>query len=112
MNDLLLLLWLGDVAGSLSALLCAVAVIGGIVASIAIAIRVVEFEEKLYSAAHVATAAALISAALVAAVIPSKQWFYIAAGGTAAVKALDTDIGRKAAKLIEQKIDEALEGSK
>lgn len=46
---------------------------------------------------------------LVSTLLPSKQFLYIAAGGTAAVKALDSELGKKVQTLVNQKLDEIIQ---
>ena len=104
MNDILLLLWFADVAKSVSTL-CGmigfIGLIGGIVL-----VLIYRYEKKEWGFRWIPITGLVLC--LIGAIIPSKQWFYIAAGGTAAVKALDSEIGIKVQKLVNQKLDEAL----
>lgn len=107
MTDLLVLLWMGDVAVGLSALLGALGLIAALVGCGICAFFWCEVGRKPPLAVKALIACGL-SASLIATAIPSRQWFYMAAGGVATAKALDSTIGQKVTKLVEQKLDEAL----
>lgn len=107
MNELLFMLWMGDIAEGFSVLLGASGFIGLLVTTMIWGIHNdSHYRENIPYPKKYAVVAAC--AMVIAALIPSKQFFYIAAGGTAAVQALDTEIGKKVAKLVELKLDEAL----
>jgi hypothetical protein len=101
-NELLLLIYLGDVADRVSHFLGAACAIG-LVGSGAVAMYgFLERGKPLFT--WVLPAA--VACGLITTLIPTRHFFYIAAGGTAAVKALDSEIGQKVQLLINQKLDE------
>lgn len=109
MTDLLVLLWLGDVSANVAELLFWLAIGGGLGGSFILFIWFTETGNfPLSKRAAVLCASACLAAVLIASIIPSRQWFYMAAGGVATAKALDSTIGQKVTKLVEQKLDEAL----
>ena len=105
MIDILVLLWLGDVATAV----CTLLVLGSIATIIAMITVFVaqdgDFDNRpLAKKIFVCCLVTL----LIACLLPSKQWFYIAAGGTAVTKTLDSELSQKVMKMVEQKIDEEL----
>lgn len=111
MNDILLLLWLGEFASALSNFLSIIAFSLLMASIINIAHQYFEYvdkEDRNYTLPVKILMPAFIVVSLISCVIPSKQWFYIAAGGSAAVKAMDSEIGKKVQVLVNNKLDEAL----
>ncbi len=110
MTDILVLLWLADVAEGLKTGLTLTGAIGAVIGLFYAIYAVIECDATLRKV--IWFPAFGLTLCLFSALIPSKQWFYIAAGGTAAVKAMDSEIGKKVQVLVNQKLDEALGAKK
>lgn len=108
MTDLLVLLWLGDVSANVAGLMFVLAGVGFGGLFIWTVSSHLDNDEPIVTKPRVWMACVCLLTALLCVLIPSRQWFYMAAGGVATVKALDSTIGQKVTKLVEQKLDEAI----
>lgn len=111
MNDVLLWLWLGDAADGIKVLCGLVATLIG-AGGITVFILAMEHPSEGIANARRIVLRTLTPIALTLLLItiatPSKQWFYIAAGGTATMKDLDSEVGKKVQSMVMKKLDEAL----
>lgn len=118
MNEILFYLYLADFSQSLSNVLFSIGLVltvSVIVTFLASAANIADncrgdkdaaFKENYKRLRWLWLSGALF---LVATLLPSKQFLYIAAGGTAAVKALDSELGKKVQTLVNQKLDEIIQ---
>lgn len=106
MSELLMLIYLGEVVTALSATFFFIGILAAAMFGVASAYCRIERKEpsKVFERLVIVG----ILAIFVSAALPSRQFFYIAAGGTAAVRALDSEIGKKVQVLINQKLDEVI----
>ncbi len=122
MNEILFYLYLADFSQSLSGILGVIGVFLAAIIVLTFAFRAAAIhdsvpkteEEAQYKKNYKKLRWLWIPAAfmMVSVLLPSKQFLYIAAGGTAAVKALDSELGKKVQTLVNQKLDEVIQPTK
>jgi hypothetical protein len=107
MNDLILLIWLADISSNVSSAAVTLCFVAGAAAFCCYGASIDSQDKKIVKLGHKCAVSA-VTLGLACALIPSRDAIYAMAAVYGVNQVAETQIGSKALKLLEQKIDKAL----